>query len=124
MRVRLLGPVDVTVDDTVRPVSGLRRKAILAILGLYAGEIVSTDRLKDIVWHDDAPGLNTLQSHVSHLRSVLGSKAAILAKPPGYVLDLGDDGTDVLHAERLLRQASRSTDPARSASELREALAM
>ena len=124
MRVRLLGPVDVTVDDTVRPVSGLRRKAILAILSLHAGEIVSADRLKDIVWRDDAPGLNTLQSHVSHLRSVLGSKAAILAKPPGYVLDLGDDGTDVLHAERLLRQASRSADPARSASELREALAM
>src|ERR1700757_1562635 len=36
MRVRLLGPVDVMVDDTVRPVNGLRRKAILAILGLYA----------------------------------------------------------------------------------------
>ena len=105
MRVRLLGPVDVMVDGAVRPVSGLRRKAILAILGLYAGEIVSADRLQGIVWRDGAPGLNTLQSHVSHLRSVLGSKAAILAKPPGYVLDLGEDGTDVLHAERLLRQA-------------------
>ena len=107
MRVRLLGPVDVMVDGAVRPVSGLRRKAILAILGLYAGEIVSADRLQGIVWRDGAPGLNTLQSHVSHLRSVLGSKAAILAKPPGYVLDLGEDGTDVLHAERLLRQAGR-----------------
>jgi DNA-binding SARP family transcriptional activator len=124
MRVRLLGPVDVIADGAVRPVSGLRRKAILAILGLHAGEIVSSDRLTDIVWGDSAPALNTLQSHVSHLRSVFGSKAAILAKPPGYVLDLGDEGTDVRLAERLLRQATRSADPAQGVRELREALAM
>jgi hypothetical protein len=65
-----------------------------------------------------------LQSHVSHLRSVLGSKAAILAKPPGYVLDLGDEGTDAQLAERLLRQATRSPDPVQGVSWLREALAM
>jgi DNA-binding SARP family transcriptional activator len=124
MRVRLLGPVDVMVGGAVRPVSGLRRKAILAILGLYAGEIVSADRLTDIVWGDTAPTLNTLQSHVSHLRSVLGSKAAILAKPPGYVLDLDNDGTDVRTAERLLRRATDLPDPAQRVSELREALAL
>ena len=124
MRVRLLGPVDVIAGGAVRPVSGLRRKAILAILGLHAGEIVSSDRLTDMVWGDGAPALNTLQSHVSHLRSVFGSKAAILAKPPGYVLDLGDEGTDVQLAERLLRQAARSADPALRVRELREALAM
>jgi DNA-binding SARP family transcriptional activator len=32
--VRLLGPVDVLVDGEPRAVSGLRRKAILAVLGL------------------------------------------------------------------------------------------
>ena len=113
MRVRLLGPVDVMVDGAVRTVSGLRRKAVLATLALHVGEIISTDRLVDIVWGDAAPptALNTLQSHVSYLRSVLGSKAAILAKPPGYVLDLGDEGTDVRLAERLLRQASLLADP-------------
>ena len=125
MRVRLLGPVDVTAGGAVRTVSGLRRKAVLATLALHAGEIVSTGRLADIVWGDAAPptALNTLQSHVSHLRTVLGSKAAILARPPGYVLDLAGEGTDVRLAERLLRQASLA-DPARAAAELREALAL
>ena len=114
------------VNGAVRPVSGLRRKAVLATLALYAGDIVSTDRLADIVWGEDAPptAQNTLQSHVSHLRTVLGSKAAILAKPPGYVLNAGDEGTDARLAERLLRQASRSADPAQRVRELRGALAL
>jgi hypothetical protein len=34
MQVRLLGPVDVVVDGEPRPVRGLRRKAILAVLAL------------------------------------------------------------------------------------------
>jgi len=126
VRVRLLGPVDVVVGGAVRPVSGLRRKAILATLSLRAGEIVSTDRLADIVWGDDPPStpVNTLQSHVSHLRTVLGSRAAILAKPPGYVLDVGDEGTDARLAERLMRQAARLPDPVQRVRELREALAL
>jgi DNA-binding SARP family transcriptional activator/tetratricopeptide (TPR) repeat protein len=124
MRVRLLGPVDVMVDGEERPVAGLRRKAVLATLALQAGEVVSTDRLVDAVWGESAPltALNTLQHHVSHLRAVLGSKAAIIARPPGYLLDLGEDGTDVQLAERLLRQGTRSADPRQGVQELREAL--
>jgi DNA-binding SARP family transcriptional activator len=125
VRVRLLGPVDVVVDGEARPVPGLRRKAILATLALHGGEIVSTGRLLDAVWGETAPrALNTLQSNVSYLRGVLGSKAAILARPPGYLLDLGEDGTDVRLAERLLRQGTRSADPCLAAGELRQALAL
>ena len=106
------------------PVSGLRRKAVLATLALHAGQVVGTGRLVDAVWGETAPAaLNTLQSHVSYLRTVLG-KAAIVARAPGYLLDLGDDGTDVLLAERLLSQGAQSADPARAAADLREALAL
>ena len=106
------------------PVSGLRRKAVLATLALHAGQVVGTGRLVDAVWGETAPAaLNTLQSHVSYLRTVLG-KGAIVARAPGYLLDLGDDGTDVLLAERLLRQGAQSADPARAAADLREALAL
>jgi len=128
-RVRLLGPLDVVTGGTVRPVSGLRRKAILAVLSLRASEIVSTGRLADIVWGDCPPTtpVNTLQSHVSHLRTVLGSRAAILARPPGYVLDADDVTTDMRLAERLLHRATGApgaADPARRIRELREALAL
>src|ERR1700759_4229014 len=117
MRVRLLGPVDVMSGGEVRPVSGLRRKAVLATLALQAGEGGSTGRLVDAVWGEAAPAaLNTLQSHVSYLRTVVG-KAAIVARAPGYQLDLGDDGTDVLLAERLLRQGARAAGLARAAAD-------
>jgi DNA-binding SARP family transcriptional activator len=87
-------------------VHGVRRGAVLAVLALHCGEVVSTGRLVDIVWGDTAPPtvVNTLQAHVSYLRGVLGSKAAIRARRPGYVLDLGSDSTGVQLAERLLRQ--------------------
>ncbi|MCE7010312.1 helix-turn-helix domain-containing protein [Kibdelosporangium philippinense] len=73
--MRILGPVDVTVNGIPRPVRGLRRKAVLAVLALRAGEIVSADRLTDVVWDEEAPrtAANTLQSHVSYLRGVLGA---------------------------------------------------
>jgi len=71
MRVRLLGPVDVVADGAVRPVSGLRRKAVLAVLALQHGEVVRTDQFADAVWGDAPPStpLNTLQRHISYLRA-------------------------------------------------------
>jgi len=110
MQVRLLGPIDVIVDGGPRPVRGVRRGAVLAVLALHHGEVVSTGRLVEIVWGETAPPtvVNTLQAHMSYLRRVLGSKAAIRARSPGYVLDLGADSTDVQLAGRLLNPATRS----------------
>ena len=123
VQVRLLGPVDVVVAGEARPVRGLRRKAVLAVLALNPGEIVSTDRLVDVVWSDTTPArLNTVQSHVSYLRRVLGGRSAIRAHPPGYVLDLGDDATDVQTAGRMIERARAHDDPADSASVLAAAL--
>ena len=126
LRVRLLGPVDVTVDGTPRPVPGLRRRAVLAALAVQPREIVSADRIIDIVWGDTVPvtATNTLQSQISRLRSILGDRAAILGRPPGYVLDIGDEATDVETAERLIRQGIQATDPVHSASQLQAAVAL
>jgi DNA-binding SARP family transcriptional activator/DNA-binding CsgD family transcriptional regulator len=124
MRIRLLGPIEVLVDGAVRPVRGLRRKAVLAVLALRRGEIVSVDALMEIVWGDARPSIhaNTLQSHVSHLRTVFGDRTVILARPPGYLLQLPARSTDVEVAEDLVKQATRSVDPAQRAAHLRAAL--
>ena len=125
MQIRLLGPVDVVVGGQPRPVHGLRRKAVLAVLALHGG-VVSTDQLTDAVWGDAAPptAMNSLQTHVSYLRGVLGARTAILTRPPGYVLQLPGDGTDVRVAERLLEQGTRSADPVVAVRCLREALGL
>jgi DNA-binding SARP family transcriptional activator len=113
-QVRLLGPVDVLVGGTACPVRGSRRKAVLAVLGLHAGEIVSTDRLVEMVWVENPPptAAATLQNHVSYLRGLLGDRSSIVARPPGYVLELGPEATDVEAAERLIRRAQQTADPA------------
>ncbi|NKE60867.1 SARP family transcriptional regulator, partial [Lentzea sp. PSKA42] len=95
---------------------------MLAVLALRAGEIVSTDRLGEVVWGDHAPrtAANTLQHHVSYLRGVLGDRAAIVARAPGYVLYAD---TDLLAVQRLMELSKREADPAGRAAHLRAALA-
>ncbi|WP_322761930.1 BTAD domain-containing putative transcriptional regulator [Frankia sp. Cr2] len=120
--VRLLGPVDVTVEGSVRPVPGLRRKAVLARLALRPGEVVSVDQLIDAVWDGRPPAtaVNSLQSHVSYLRRVLGASDAIRAKAPGYVL--GALATDLRRAEKLIGQGRGAADPAEGLAVLEQAL--
>jgi DNA-binding SARP family transcriptional activator len=82
VRVRLLGPVDVLVGDELTPVRDQRRTAVLAALSVHAGAVVSTDRLIDAVWGDEPPkgALQSLRSHMSYLRRLLGIKSAIVAR--------------------------------------------
>ncbi|MEV6159700.1 AfsR/SARP family transcriptional regulator [Nonomuraea sp. NPDC052129] len=127
MRVRLLGPVDVLVDDVPRPVRGLRRTAVLAALALRPGAVVSVDLLVEAVWGTTAPAsaATTVQSHVSYLRGVLDRREAIMARRPGYLLDLGErEATDVQTAERLIRQGMESAAPEVRADRLRAAVAL
>lgn len=126
MRVRILGPVDVLVNGHVRAVQGKRRKAVLASLALQHGQVVDTDLLIDVAWGDTPPAtsLNTLQSHVYHLRQIMSDKAAIRNTAGGYILELGEDGTDVLTAQRLIDRATRVGDAPRAARLLRETLAL
>jgi DNA-binding SARP family transcriptional activator/tetratricopeptide (TPR) repeat protein len=126
VQVRLLGPVDVIVAGAPRAVSGLRRKAVLAVLGLAAGEVVGTDRLLDVVWDGQAAtvGRGAVQTHVSYLRRVLGDPAAIAARGSGYLLDLGAAATDLQVAVRLIEEGRQESRPDRRAARLREALAL
>ncbi len=125
VRVRLLGPIDVVIDGVPRPLPGLRRRAIVAMLALRRGEVVSTDSLIETVWSDGAPStLNTIQANISQLRHLLGARDAIVARPPGYVLAGADEPTDVEEAERLIAQGTGPIAAEDQARHLRAALAL
>lgn len=111
------------MGHTIRPIAGARRKTVLAMLALHAGQVVSVDRLVDVVWGDTAPAtaVNTLQSHVSLLRRALARPEVIVAQPPGYLLNLGCCEVDVELAEELIRRAA-SAEPAVALPLLRDAL--
>ena len=57
---------------------GEKQRALLAVLLLHAGEVVSADRLIDDLWGERSPagGLNALQVHISRLRKALDGNGA------------------------------------------------
>src|SRR5438132_8386115 len=126
MEFRILGPVEVEGDGRALPPGGRRERALLAALVLWAGDVVSTDRLMAALWGDDPPrsAAKTLQNHVLRLRKVLGPEV-IETRPPGYRLVAGPDAVDARRFEQLVAAARGSTvagAPSRSAATLREAL--
>ncbi len=55
MRFRLLGPLEVLVDDDWRAIGAPKWRSVLAALLIHPGQIVSADTLISEVWGDDPP---------------------------------------------------------------------
>jgi DNA-binding SARP family transcriptional activator len=102
MELRILGPLEVV--DGGRPVSlgGARQRAVLAILLLHRGEVVSVDRLADELWGEEPPGTatKTVQVYVSRLRKTLGHDV-LLTRAGGYLLDIQPEQLDAARSEQL-----------------------
>ena len=133
VRVRVLGPLEVT-DAAGRPVhvGGQRVRALLILLALDAGRVVSARSLIDRLWPDQRPTdtVNALQSLVSRLRVALrraGLPAGVLeSSTVGYRLAVPAEAVDALAFEagaRAGRETLASGDAAAAASLLRTALA-
>ena len=120
----ILGPLVASVDGTEAVLGGARTRAVLAVLLLGRGSVVSVDRLLDAVWGEDPPPTaeTALQGHVSRLRRALGSDA-IETRPPGYVLRSGPDAVDADRFESVVASVS-GLPPRAAAARLREALAL
>ncbi|MGH3130811.1 MAG: AfsR/SARP family transcriptional regulator, partial [Gaiellaceae bacterium] len=73
MDVRILGPFDVRANGRVLDLGGPRPRALLAVLVLSGGEVVSADRLVDELWQETPPrsAHHLLHVYVSTLRKAL-----------------------------------------------------
>ena len=110
VRIDLLGPLQLTVAGRPVDVPGPRRRAVLALLAVAEGRVVSTDELLDAVWPDEVPdsGRRTLHSHVSRLRGHLGTAAERLSRAgTGYRLALEPHELDAAEARRAADGAAR-----------------
>ncbi len=131
LELGVLGPIEVRIDHG-EPVAlgGVRQRALLAILGLHANEVVSTDRLVDDLWgeHPPATAVHTVQVFVSRLRRALASAGErLVTRPRGYVLEVGPDEVDASRCERLYgsaRAALTAGNAAEAAALLRDAQAL
>jgi DNA-binding SARP family transcriptional activator len=124
LEFRILGPLDVSSDQGPLKLGGSKQRALLTVLLLNAGRVVSTDTLVDQLWGERPPrtAVTSLQNFLSQLRKLLGSEA-VATKAPGYVLRVEPHQIDAFRFEQLFDQA-RALEPAERSRKLQEALAL
>jgi DNA-binding SARP family transcriptional activator/DNA-binding beta-propeller fold protein YncE len=123
---RLLGPIEVVDGERRLDLGAPKQRALLAILLLHRGELVSVDRLVDELWGERPPSAATknVQVYVSRLRKLLGD-GVLVTRGCGYVLEPPDEGVDVDRFERLVesgRELLAAGDAKGAARTLRAAL--
>jgi DNA-binding SARP family transcriptional activator/WD40 repeat protein len=133
MRFAVLGSL--LVDDGGGPteIRAARVRRLLGVLLVHADEVVSEDRLLDLVWDGTEPagGVGTLRVTVSRLRKLVdrgnGADGRLVTRAPGYALVVADDELDATVFERLLtdgRTLAASGDDAGAVTVLDRALAL
>ena len=125
---RLLGPVEARDSGGPLALGGAKPRALLALLLLHAGRTISTARLVDTLWGDNAPATarKMVQINVSQLRKVL-PEGALRTHAGGYSLEIDPEMLDLARFERLAgegRAALAAGDPATAAERLAAALAL
>jgi len=118
---RILGPLEVWDPDRPLPLGGGKQRALLAILLLEANRVVSTERLIELLWGEEAPETvgNTLQVTVSQLRKILepghvrGDPYKVLvSQEPGYLIRISPEQLDLSRFEQLRRKAHEARSDA------------
>jgi DNA-binding SARP family transcriptional activator/energy-coupling factor transporter ATP-binding protein EcfA2 len=88
-----------------------RRRAVLALLLINAGKVVSISSMVRSIWETEPPdhAVATLQSYVSRLRRMIagqplhgGAELRLEYRSPGYVLDVVPDHVDVMYFEQTV----------------------
>ncbi|MGH3695156.1 MAG: BTAD domain-containing putative transcriptional regulator [Pseudonocardiaceae bacterium] len=135
MEFLILGPLELRDQHRRIEVSSAKERLLLATLVVRAGEVVTADRLIEVLWGAQPPvtAANIVQTYVSHLRRTLEPGRAprvqggvLRTRGRGYELAIPPEAIDAVRFERLAR-AGRDALPAapqRAAEILRAATAL
>src|SRR5205807_7226146 len=125
MEYRLLGALQVLDGDRLIELPRRKHRALLAVLLLRAGEVVSSERLVEDLWGESPPrtARDALQNYVSLLRKALGADV-LSTRGAGYVLDIRPEQVDLTRFESLAAAARAAPDAEERATKLREALGL
>src|SRR6201993_3122957 len=121
-----LGPLQVRQGGAPVAVAGAKPRAILTMLGLHGGSVVSADTLVELLWGEDPPrtAAKALQTHISALRRALGD-GFVLTQGAGWTLAESEvDAARYKSAVRLARDAAAAGDTRQAVAHFEEALAL
>src|SRR3984885_9029322 len=122
----VLGPLQVRRDGAPVMIPGAKPRAILTMLGLHGGSVVSAETLIELLWGDDPPrtAAKALQTHISLLRRTLGDGFVLTAGTGWTLAESGVDAARYKSAARLGRDAAAAGDTSQAVSGFEEALAL
>jgi predicted ATPase/DNA-binding SARP family transcriptional activator len=127
---RVLGPLEVVAGGQPLDLGTPRQRALLGLLLVHAGEVVSYDRVVEDLWDGDPPATarHTLQGYVHRLRRTLGADAwRLTTRPPGYQLKVSTGELDAQRFQDLAtagRRALVRDDPQAAADQLAAGLGL
>ena len=124
LEFRILGPFEVGRNGEPLEIPAGKPRALLAVLLLRAGEVVSVDTLVDELWGEQPPATaaKNVQVYVARLRRALG-EGVLVTQAPGYALRVDPEQFDAARFQALVEEA-RLEEPARAAPRLERALAL
>jgi DNA-binding SARP family transcriptional activator len=106
LEFRILGTLEVRRRGQLIDLGTPKQRAVLAVLLLEAGRVVSSDRLVRLLWDDAPKAMSSLQTYVSNLRRVLEPERrprdgarVLVTEPPGYRLTVDPAALDWLRFE-------------------------
>ena len=121
-----MGPLQVRQYGLPVAIPGAKPRAILTMLGLHSGSVVSADTLVELLWGDDPPrtAAKAVQTHISSLRRTLGD-GFVLTEGTGWTLSTTEiDATRYKSSARLGRDAVTAGDTSQAVARFDEALAL
>src|SRR6201992_3015314 len=122
----VLGPLQVRQDAAPVIIPAAKPRAILTMLGLHGGSVVSAETLIELLWGDDPPrtAAKALQTHISLLRRTLGDGFVLTAGTGWTLAESGVDAARYKSAARLGRDAAAAGDTSQAVSRFEESLAL
>ncbi|HLY32978.1 MAG TPA: BTAD domain-containing putative transcriptional regulator, partial [Jatrophihabitantaceae bacterium] len=117
--IRVLGPVDAEIDGARVDLGGPRQRAVLALLVIASGRVVSVDKIIDDLWHGEPPprAIGALQAYISNLRRALepgreprAPAAVLVSAAPGYAVRLPVKAVDAWSFENQVLSAAELAD--------------
>ncbi|MET9492674.1 BTAD domain-containing putative transcriptional regulator [Nocardia sp. NPDC006630] len=111
-QVRVLGPIQLIVDDRPVGLGATMLRAVLARLVAAGGRSAGTDRLIDDLWEGNPPptAASVLQVHIHNLRRLIepdrprrARSQYLVSESSGYALKLAPESVDAWQFEALMR---------------------
>jgi DNA-binding SARP family transcriptional activator/tetratricopeptide (TPR) repeat protein len=136
LSLQVLGPLAAYRDRVPLPLGGGKRRAVLGLLAVHPGAVVSLDAISEVLWGGELPltAAAMIQSHVSRLRGLLepvrvsaAGGGLLQTTDVGYRLQTGGVDLDLVSFRQLAegaRAARRAADSAAACELFERALAL